>query len=303
MAATVGVIHNPASGRGRGAKQWPAIEAMLRAALGDRLVATPATSGRGSAAAIAAKLVSEGVQVVGAAGGDGTVNEVLQGVLGTGADLAVVPLGTGNDFARMLGIGNDHSKAVDAIREGRTVTIDVGRWTQASATGHFINAAGCGFDAAVAEKINSGYRWLGGTSAYVAAVLGTLASYRAVGLTIEVDGEEIAARAMLCAMANAQAYGGGMKIAPSASLQDGFLDLVLVEEIGRGEFLKTFPKVFKGTHIEHPKVTHRQFKRLTIRSTPQGPFLVDGELVAAEPVTVEVVPGAIRVVVPPGSLP
>jgi len=243
-------------------------------------------------------MAAGGIETIVAAGGDGTIGDVMQGILGSTAALAVLPLGTGNDTSRMLGLGTDWRGGVSAIAAGKTLTIDVARWQKGTQEGHFINAAGCGFDAAVAARINNGFRWLRGTGAYVGAVVQTLANYKATDLTIEVDGEHMRGKAMLCALANARSYGGGMNIAPTAELTDGFLDLVFVGEVGKADFLKAFPRVFKGTHLSHPAVKHRRFQRLTIESHPPAPFLVDGELLAPGPVTVTVVPGALSVVVP-----
>src|SRR6185503_970982 len=121
---------------------------------------------------------------------------------------------------------------------------------------------------AVADRINKGFRNLRGTTAYLAAVFQTLMSYRATNLKIVVDGKKIETRAMLCALANARCYGGGMVVAPKAELQDGLLDLVLVKELGKLEFLINFPKVMKGAHLSHPKVTHLTFKKLEMESDP-----------------------------------
>ena len=301
MAGTVAVVLNPVGGRGVAARRWPEVEVALRDILGDRLVAVERTTGPGSATEQAARLAADGTDIILAAGGDGTIGQVMQGLLGGPAMLAVLPLGTGNDIARMLGFGSDWQSAVRAVAIGHTINADVGRWSQAGQTGHFLNAAGCGFDAAVAERINTGFRWVRGTGAYIGAVLQTLGSYRATELTIDVDGEKIRGKAMLCALANTCSYGGGMKIAPHADMTDGQLDLVLVGDVSTMEFLKAFPKVFKGTHLDHPQVRHRTFKRVSVTSDPPVPFLVDGELRPAEQVVVEVVPAAVRLVVPPGS--
>lgn len=298
MSGSVGVVWNPVGGRGVAARRWPAVEAEFQRLLGSRLVAVEATTGSGSARSQAEAMAGLGLETIVAAGGDGTIGDVMQGVLGKGVTLAVVPFGTGNDTSRMLGFGTDWKAAVAAIAAGNTATIDVAHWRQGEREGHYINAAGCGFDAAVAERINHGYRWLRGTGAYIGAVIQTLATYKATDLAIEVDGDLLGGRAMLCALANARSYGGGMNIAPTADLSDGFLDLVFVGEVGKADFLKTFPKVFKGTHLSHPQVEHRRFQRLTIVSHPPAPFLVDGELLAPGPVTVNVVPGALKVVVP-----
>lgn len=253
---------------------------------------TSSGSARGQAHEIA-----QSCEVVAAAGGDGTVGDVMQGILGSKTALAVLPLGTGNDFARSIGVHRIES-AIAAIAANQRKRVDVGHWHQGAREGHFLNVAGCGFDAVVASRINTGFKRLKGSLAYVAAVISTLLSYRASTLTIVVDGERFQVRAMLCAIANARCYGGGMMIAPCADIADGFLDLVIVEEISRIGFLLAFPKVFKGKHMTHPKVMHRTFKSIEISSDPPVPFLVDGELFDAGPVRIEVVPSVLDVLVP-----
>jgi diacylglycerol kinase (ATP) len=294
----VAVIRNPFSGRGAGEAAWSGVEEQLRQALGSRLVSIEATKAAGTGKTQARELARAGIEIIVGAGGDGTITDVMQGVLGTDSALALIPQGTGNDFSRTLGIGTDLARAVQTIANGNIQSVDVGHWQQECAEGHFLNVAGCGFDSMVADRINHGYRKLSGKSAYLAAMVGTLMSYRPSELTITVDGDLISQRAMLCAIANAQSYGGGMKVAPTASITDGLLDLVLVGEFGRIEFLRAFPRVLKGTHLTHPKVTHRQFRELEITSEPAIPFLVDGELVGAMTTRVTVLPGSLRLVIP-----
>lgn len=295
--ASVGVIRNPRSGRGAGSRSWPRLEALLREALGDRVCAVEETTAPGSARAQAERMARDGIGIVAAAGGDGTVSDVMQGLLGSDSALAILPLGTGNDFARTIGVGPDPRLAVRALADGRLMRVDVGSWRQGDRTGYFLNVAGCGFDAVVAERINTGIRRLRGKAAYFVAILQTLRAYRPTLLEIEADGERFSKRAMLCAIANARSYGGGMKVAPTAEISDGELDLVLVGEFRPMEFLFAFPRVLKGTHLSHPKVWHRRFKRLEIESDPPVPFLVDGELLPPGKLSVEVVPMAIDVIV------
>lgn len=222
----------------------------------------------------------------------------MQGVLGTQAALAILPMGTGNDFARTLGFGPNIDQALDAIFAGRRERVDVGKWQIGEETGHFINVAGCGFDGAVADRVNKGLRSLRGRTAYLAAIFQTLLSYKPTRLSMLVDGKPMETRAMLCALANAKTYGGGLMIAPTAKLQDGLLDLVLVGELSKPDFLMNFPKVMKGKHLTHSKVTHLTFRELEMESDPEIPFLVDGELLPTGKVKVSVVPGALDVIMP-----
>lgn len=249
----------------------------------------------GSAGQLARAATTRGFDVVAAAGGDGTIGEVVNGLVGTQAVLAVLPMGTGNDFSRCLGFGTDLALAVDALRSPQTLEIDV---PAIEGRGVFVNVAGTGFDAVVAERINRGYRYLRGTTAYVVAVVQTLGSFKPAAITIEVDGVTHDQRAMLCAVANAQSYGGGMKIAPLADMADGLLDVVVVGEVGRAEFLRAFPSVFKGSHLSHPKVNHHRGARIRLSCERPLPFLADGEEVDFLPASISVGEHRVRVVVP-----
>ena len=150
----------------------------------------------------------------------------------------------------------------------------------------------------MAERINHGYPRLRGTSAYLAAVLQTLASYRATDLRIDVDGQSSRRRAMLCAVANATCYGGGMRIAPNALIDDGLLDVVVVGDVGTVGFLRSFPRVFKGTHLSHPKVTALTGELVLIESDRPLPVLADGEIVGKTPVSFKILPRALTILSP-----
>ncbi len=303
------VIANPASSRGGGLKgRQRLVDALDRAVSAETdcsySIVETTTRGvavrtgkfvEGSGAALAHQAALEGADVVAAAGGDGTVGEVANGLIGTETAMAVLPMGTGNDFARTLGIGTDLDLAARTLVSGDCQLIDVGRVVHG---GNFVNVAGCGFDAEVAARINHGFRRLRGTSAYIAAVLQTLVSFHPAAIELEVDGVRHNAKVMLCAIANAKTYGGGMRIAPGAQLDDGLFDLVLVGDASKTEFLRAFPSVFKGTHITHPKVTIFRAKSIAIRSASPLPTLADGEEIGTTPVEFEIVPKALTVMVP-----
>ena len=289
------IVLNPVAGRGRGLRAAESVERAVRLALGPTCsVSRRLTSPEEGAEELAREAVREGADLIIAAGGDGTLHGVVNGAAGAPATVAQIPLGTGNDFARAVGIPARPAEAAGVLASGHAALVDLGKLGNQL----FINAAGCGFDAAVAERVNRGFRSLGGPSAYIAAVIATLLSYRATVMTITVDGQRVERRAMLCAVANGTGYGGGMRLAPEARWDDGMLDVCIVAECSRIEFLRAFPQVFRGAHTHHPKVQMLRGKRMTVESDPPVGVLVDGEITGTTPVIIETVPSALRFVVP-----
>ena len=250
---------------------------------------------------LAREAADSGIEIVVACGGDGTISQVANGLTNTRTRLGLLPLGTGNDLARHLGL-LDPRLAVQAILTGSAIHADLVRWSSAGThdrrAGFMLNVAGCGFDALVAERVNQGFKGLNGTSAYLAAVAATLATFQPGPLRVEVDGRVVEGPAMLCAVANASSYGGGMRIAPEARIDDGLLDVVLIGRVSRFEFLRTFPRVFKGTHVSHPAVTCLRGKKVLIEADAAMPILCDGELCGFTPAEFELDPGAIQILVP-----
>jgi diacylglycerol kinase (ATP) len=227
------------------------------------------------------------------------VADVANGLIGTQSSLGVIPLGTGNDFARMLGIGTDMRKAAQALAYADPFQCDACRWTLGDGTSRVsLNICGSGFDARVAERINTGIRGFSGTPAYLVAVIQELMSHRPARFEIIADGRRLDANAMLCSIANSESYGGGMRVAPKADLQDGLLDLVLVRAVGKLRFLTQFPKVFSGSHLDLPEVEFFQVRTIHVATDPPLPVLADGEVVGMTPVTYQVLPGVISVLRP-----
>ncbi len=294
------IVLNPAAGRGQGRHNRTKLEELLTQSAAALPASSPVTweivetSKSGDGTRLASQAVERGAEAVVAAGGDGTLGEVVNGIAQSGAHLGLLPLGTGNDFARSLGLHNDLARAVHTLFHGTPQPVDLGR-TQ---NRWFINVAGCGFDAIVAERVNRGIRFLHGTSAYLAAVAQSLLTLRPVPMELTLDGEIRKVRGVLCAVANAPMYGGGMKIAPQAQIDDGWLDICLIGDASKLEFIRAFPRVFAGTHDTHPKVTMFRARHILIESEPFLPVLVDGEVIGTTPAEFTITPSALQLLLP-----
>ena len=239
-------------------------------------------------------------------GGDGMVNLGTNLVAGTRVPLGLIPSGTGNDMARGLGIPHDDTEAairsLDAALAAGPRTIDAGRitWTDA-VTGEkgerwFACALSAGFDAIVNERANE-MRHPKGPSRYILAMLAELAVLKPIRYRILLDGKVIETSAVLVALGNSVSLGGGMKITPDAQLDDGLFDVLLVEPLSRVSFLRIFPRVFKGTHVTDPRVRIERAKKVRVEADGIVAY-GDGERIAALPIDVEVVPGALRFLAP-----
>ena len=239
-------------------------------------------------------------------GGDGMVNLGANLVAGTRVPLGLIPSGTGNDMARGLGIPHEDTEAairtLDAALAAGPRTIDAGRisWTDA-ATGTreqrwFACALSAGFDAIVNERANA-MRHPKGPSRYILALLAELVKLKPFAYRLTLDGRVIETKAVLVALGNAVSLGGGMKITPDAQLDDGLLDVLIVQPLSRINFLRIFPSVFKGTHVTDPRVRIERAKRVRIEADGIVAY-GDGERIAPLPIDVEVVPGALRVLAP-----
>ncbi len=231
-------------------------------------------------------------------GGDGMVNLGVNMVAGTTIPLGIVPSGTGNDMSRGLGIpvGNAQ-QAIDALLAALNVaprTIDAGFVRRADgSTSWFGCVLSAGFDAIVTERANL-MRWPRGRQRYNLALLRELALLKPIHYRLTIDGEKSETDAVLVAVANNVSLGGGMRITPDAELDDGLLDVFVVQPLSRIAFLRIFPRVFKGTHVTDARVSIRRAKHIRI-DAPDVVAYADGERVSALPLEVEVRPGALRV--------
>lgn len=289
------VVFNPQAGGGRAAGYRTVLERWIADHSTHALWEIQQTAGPGHGTELAAQAVAQGANVVVAAGGDGTLGEVVNGVAGAGVPVGLLPLGTGNDCARHLGIGTDLLSGLHTLLHGKSHRVDLGK----AGDRYFINIAGCGFDAAVAQRVQQGWRRLPGTLAYIGAVLHTLLTFTPVRMRLTLDDTPRELRALMCSVANASSYGGGMRIAPHARMSDGLFDVCVIAEAGRLEFLRTFPSVFRGAHLDHPKVQIYRAQRVSVQSDPPVPVLIDGDVRGCTPVEFRICPHAVQMLIPP----
>ena len=288
------VVVNPTSGKGRSAAAAQVATDTLTAAGHSvhRLVGTDGAD----AERLCRQAVRDGVDAIVAVGGDGMAHLALQACAGTATALGIVPTGTGNDLATALGLPMADPAASSELLVGGVV-----REVDAVCCGDawWACVLGTGFDAAVNDRANR-MRWPRGRRRYDLAILAELRSYRPRHFVLHVDGMRAEVDAMLVALGNAPSYGGGMKVCPDASLDDGLLDVVVVGPLSRRRFLRLFPRVFAGTHITDSSVT--VYRGREVRLEGPATAYADGEPMGSLPLTSTVVPGALRVLgVPPAT--
>ena len=292
-------VLNPASGGGRALRERSRIEAAFADA-GLRIVLAISEQ-PGHAITLAQTAAREGLRRFIAIGGDGTLNEVVNGLLRAEAPageamLALVPVGRGNDWARTHRIPRRLEQAVALIAAGRSVLHDVGvaQFQCDGSTRYFINVAGVGFDAHVVEQTRTTRL---GPLSYVAGLLRGFATYRAVGMTVRAGAMQLDEPLFVTFAAIGRYCGGGMHVAPAAVTDDGLLDVVTIGEIGKVELVVNLRRLFDGSLPRYRKVRTARSQQVRVETSPQSGVQADGELLGATPVTFSVLPRAVRVIV------
>jgi diacylglycerol kinase (ATP) len=247
---------------------------------------------------VARRAAAGDAELIVAVGGDGHLAAVGEGLVGSDVPLAVLPAGSANDYARIIGMPRkDVRAAIEAILNGVPRSVDAITVANAAGSRVFMNVIGTGFDAVVAQTAGR-IPFLRGGGRYVAAIVRELPRFRAATLQLTVDGQPHQLSAMMVAIANGHSYGGGMRIAPDAALDDGTLDICIVGDVSKAAFMRAFPRVFKGTHVTHPAVTMLRGREIAIDAERQLPLVGDGELISGLPARIKVVPAALSVVFP-----
>ena len=284
----IALLTNPTAGGGRGAKARAIALPRLR---GAGLVVRDLRGADGSEALhLARQCVADGVEALVVCGGDGMVHLAAQALAGTSTPLGVIAAGTGNDVARYLDLPRkDPAAAADVVIAGRTRTIDLAR----SGSSYFVTVLAAGFDAIVNERANQ-MSWPRGQMRYNLATLVELRVFRPLDYTLELDGVTRRVQAMLVAVGNGPSFGGGLRITEGALLDDGLLDVVVIKTMSKPDLVRTYPKLFKGTHTTHPQYEHHRVSRVTVAAAGIVSY-ADGERFGALPLTIECAPGALTV--------
>lgn len=282
------VILNPAAGSGRVARLWCRLAPQARALFPFDEQWTHAP---GEATEIAAAAATAGVDRILSVGGDGTLHEVVNGVAGTKLAVGVLPLGTGNDFARCAGLQRPLPALIDALAHGQQRNIDLG-WVNGR---YYVNIAGVGFDAEVARQVNAMTTKASGTVPYLLTAMREAFRYvpPEMGVALDGGGADGPARHLLIAVGNTQAYGGGMRVCPKAEVDDGVLDVLTVGDVRGWAALGLLPKVFLGAHLGHSAVQYARAREVQVTGPKTVALHADGELLGGLPATFAVRPGAL----------
>jgi diacylglycerol kinase (ATP) len=294
------IVLNPYAGRWKGAKLYQKILQYARAI--KYLERFQLTTAPGEAIQIAKETKAE---LIVAAGGDGTVNEVVNGILQSGSEklLGVIPIGSGNDFAKMLNLKPFKIEmAIESLRRKTTITSDVGlieflRNDGTSGSRFFINGVGIGFDAMAADESRK-IKNLRGIPLYTLALLKTLAKYKTPEMNIRIDDKNISGRIFLVAIGNGKSAGGGFLLTPDARINDEVFDVCLVNDLSIFRVLQVLPTVLKGKHTKYPEVTMMKAREIEIKSDSDLVLHADGEIIGTNLrwIKISIIPKAVEVI-------
>ncbi len=313
MTARPLVIVNPASAGGKTHDIWTRIASELVRNFGPFECCF--TEGPGDAQRLAFEAANAGCVLVVACGGDGTISEVANGIITSGVDveLGVLPSGTGGDFRRSLEISSRTAEAARVLKEGKRRRMDVGRVAYIGKSGkeenrYFVGVASFGMSGEIIERVKKEEspwlaalpgRWLGGKAAFARAMLETTLSSapREVVVTIDQGGGRVVKVVNFC-VANAKFFGGGMKVAPNAAIDDGYFDVIEIGDLSSLQILLNSPRLYAGAHLSMEKVANQHARTVTARALDPSetiPLEVDGELPGNLPAKFEIVPSALSI--------
>jgi len=295
------VIVNPVAAGGKVGRRWPQLHDLL--SRGGLAFDAQLTEYPGHATSIARTAIDEGHRFIVCIGGDGTVNEVVNGLvregrIADGVVLSIVPGGTGSDFARVLDIARDPVQACETTLGDTVRTVDLGE-IQCLLNGqrivrYFVNVAGVGFDGETCVRVNRMSKRITGTIPYLTSLLITLVSYKNKDVEVIVNGQRRAGCFNSVVICNGQYFGGGMWVGPQAAADDGIFDVVLLKDLTKPELVVNIPRIYRGTHLTHPKVESIQGTEIQVVSKQRMFIQAEGELVGETPATFRMLPAALQ---------
>ncbi len=295
------LIVNPIAGAGKTTKTWPNIKELLQSLGLDFEYAL--TEAAGHAIELAKTAAMKGCKLVVSVGGDGTINEIVNGLYQANGlkevMLGIVSTGTGADYIRTLGIPRDYSEACKLFLQPKTQTVDIGVIEFSDNQGErlFVNFAGLGFDAEIVKATTKTFKATGAMASYLLGLLTTLIFYQNKEVSIMVDGEIEERKIVTILMGHGRYGGGGMMTTPEADPADGLFDVLIVDNMTKPDLLQSLPRIYKGTHLTHPKVFLKRVKEIELRPKTRMCIQADGDLIGDAPARFRVLPSALQVVV------
>ena len=297
------LIVNPVAGAGRTFKKWPHISDLLKS-IGLRFE-HDITEAPKHAIELARAAVRKGYELVVCVGGDGTINEVVNGLYDSGAikdvTLGIISTGTGSDYVRTIGIPPYYVDACQRLLNPTKLQVDIGVVEYANNGDQvkrlFVNFAGLGFDAEVVRATTQRYKALGGLPAYLLGLLTTLLCYRNRDIILKLDDQVQEKRVCSVVASNGKYGGGSMLVAPDADPTDGLLDVLTIDDLSKPDLLWSLPRIYKGTHLTHPKVTMTRARKVEVESRQRIFLQADGELLGEAPARFSLLPSALNIAV------
>jgi diacylglycerol kinase (ATP) len=295
------LIVNPTAGAGRTAKKWPYIKQLLKNT-GLRFE-HDITEAPGHAIELAKSAVNKGYKLVVSVGGDGTINEIVNGIYAAGGmkdiELGIIGTGTGSDYIRTIGISRHYQESCHHLMNPMKKSVDLGLvefiYNGQSAKRIFANFAGLGFDAEVVKTTTKKYKNLGGKPAYLMGLLNTFTTYTNRNIHITLNGQTEDRKVCTIVMSNGKYGGGSMLIAPEADPSDGLFDVLIIGDVSKLDLLWSLPRIYRGTHLTHPKVTLKRTKEVTISADTKMSIQADGDLIGEAPAHFVVLPSALNI--------
>lgn len=299
------VIVNPVAANGAVGKRWPQVRDTLRAEGGQ--FDASLTEAPNHATELARDALSAGYRTIVAVGGDGTLNEVVNGLVNDGTvdpmvNLGIIPGGTGSDLVRTLGFPHDYRVACQRLLRGKPDCIDLGLITCVSEgreiQRYFLNVAGLGFDGEVAERVNRSSKALGGTVPFLSSLFVKLLTYQNKTVEVTLDSQQhLQQKANSILVCNGRYAGGSMHIGPHAALDDGLFDVIIIGDTGKLELVANVPRIYRGTHLSHPKADEYRVREVRVKAREPMLLQADGEPIGEAPATFRIIPQALHVLV------